>query len=194
MFCMWKKLCDFGVNLRNLWCFFCKWMVPVFGCISVDLGSVSDWENCMQIPFLSAHFVALLLQHTLNASIVFANCNLSDPIVLVAGKSCSWTEVLQNTGSHIDQKQYLKHSRIYFCVFAANPTCPLSLVTSSHTQKSIRSIIAIFPLRWCQHSQKSRMLCTTFSSCTTLYYYDIFRSGPRNMKNTYWNGGIASSN
>ena len=148
---------NFGVNLSNLRSFFCEWTVPIlapmFRYISNDLSSVGVWGNYIQLPLLSDCLVALLLQHTLHASIGFTSCNLSNPSVLVAGKFCNCSEVLQNIGTHTDQKQRLKHNGVYFITLAFNPTCPLSTPTRSHTHKSICFIVAIFPLRCCQHSQ-----------------------------------------
>ena len=61
--------------------------------------------------------------------------------------------VLQNTGTHIDQKQRLKHNRVYFVTFAVNPMCLLSTCTRSHTHKSVYLIVSIFPLQCSQHLQ-----------------------------------------
>ena len=65
----------------------------------LHIGSVGVSAVSISFPLFSALLAGLLLQQMLHASI----CNCSDPSVLVAGKSRSQTEILANTGNHLEK-------------------------------------------------------------------------------------------
>ena len=98
--------------------------------------------------------------NTLHASVCFVSYNRSDPSVLVDGKSRSRTEILANTGTHLEKKQLLKNNGTYSATFTvviihkaghihyrcfswnsqltfigSTSMCPLTTPTKSHPHK-----------------------------------------------------------
>ena len=64
---------------------------------------------------LSALLVGLLLQLTLYTSVCFMSCNRSDPGVILAGKLHSRTEIVANTGTHLEKNQAFEEQWNLFC-------------------------------------------------------------------------------
>ena len=72
----------------------------------LHIDSVGVSEVSVSFLLFSALFAGLLLQQTLHTYVCFTSCNHSDPSVLVAGKSCSWTEILENTSAHLEKHSF----------------------------------------------------------------------------------------
>ena len=147
-------------------------------CVSANLGSVGVREVGISFPLLSALLTGLLLQHMLHTSVCFVSYNCSDPSVLVAGKSCSQTEILANTCAHLEKTKKTasveqwnlsftvvilhRAGNIHYHCFSWNSqltfigltlTCPLTTPTKSHPHKFN---YVIFSLQCRQHSQNSQ--------------------------------------
>ena len=86
--------------------------------VLADLSSVGVWEVGTSFPLLSTLLPGWLLQYTLHASVCFAGCKHSNPSVLPAGKWRSQTEILMNTGTHLEKKKLLlKNNETYSAAF-----------------------------------------------------------------------------
>ena len=103
MFCLWETFVPFEASLNSLQ-FFAKEECPCVRKICI----YSTW-----LSFPSALLVGLLLQHTLDTFVGFAHCTLSNPSVLVSGKSHSRT---WKSWCSSETKLFLKHNRDYFTV------------------------------------------------------------------------------
>ena len=120
-------------------------------CVLADLGCVGVREIGISFPLLSTLLPGLLLQHTLHASVYFVSCKHSDPSVLAAGKSRCWTEIVANTGTHLNpasEEQWNLLCHLHCCYTTQgrkHPSpllflkqlfhCPLTTPTKSHPHK-----------------------------------------------------------
>ena len=124
------RFCHFLANLSNLRSYLCECAVPILASPSIfsstrvvldGLSSVGVREVGISFLLLSNLLVGLLLQHTLHTSVCFVSCNHFDPSVLVAGKLCSWNEILANTSTHLEKKtQLLKKKGTYSTTFTVD--------------------------------------------------------------------------